>query len=110
MTTNLDLNHNEKTLTLRVAGDLTSTNAEALRNEVKPMLEITKDAARTWDTFKVDLTAAKMIDSMGLNLVVGWYKRVQGLDAKMQVAYSSPNILRTFVFTRLDKHIELVKV
>jgi len=62
------------------------------------------------DTFKVDLTSAKMIDSVGLNLVVTWLKRTQKLGAKMQVAYSNANVLRTFIFTRLDKHIELVKV
>lgn len=110
MTKNLELNPNDRTLTLRVAGDLTSTNAEALRNEVRTTLEIPEGATRPWDTFKVDLGAAKMVDSVGLNLMVAWFKRVRALGAKMQVAYSTPNIQRTFVFTRLDQHIELVKV
>jgi anti-anti-sigma factor len=109
MPTNLELNPHDRTLTLYVPGDLTSTNAESLRNEVKTTLEIPEGAPRAWDTFKVDLGAAKMVDSMGLNLIVAWYKRVQTLGGKMQVAYSTPNILRTFVFTRLDRHIELVK-
>ena len=108
MNTTLDLN--EKSLIVRVPGDLTSTNAEALRNEVNPALEVPDGSSRKWDTFKVDLAAAKMVDSVGLNLIVTWLKRVQKHGAKMQILYSSQNVMRTFIFTRLDKHIELVKV
>jgi len=51
-----------------------------------------------------------MVDSVGLNLIVTLLKRVQQRGGRMQIAYSSPNIFRTFTFTRLDKHVELVKV
>ena len=108
MNTSLDLN--EKSLTLRVPGDLISTNAETLRNEINGLIETPDGAPRKWDTFKLDLTAAKMIDSVGLNVVVTWLKRVQKQGAKMQIAYSSSNVLRTLIFTRLDQHIQLVKV
>ena len=51
-----------------------------------------------------------MVDSVGLNLIVTLLKRVSKSGARMQIAYSSPNVLRTLTFTRLDKHVELVKV
>jgi len=108
MTANLNLH--EESVTLRVPGDLVSTNADALRDEINSLLETAGGAPRKWDAFILDLTAAKMVDSVGLNLVVSLLKRVQVRGAKMQVSYSSPNILRTFTFTRLDKHIKLVKV
>ena len=104
----LDLN--EESVTLRVPGDLISTNAGELRKEVSSLLETAGGAPRKWDTFILDLSAAKMVDSVGLNLVVSLFKRVQVRGAKMQVNYSSPNILRTFTFTRLDKLVKLVKV
>jgi len=100
----------EESVTLRVPGDLISTNADALRNEIGGLLETSGGAPRNWDLFVLDLTAAKMVDSVGLNLVVSLLKRVQARGARMQINYASPNILRTFTFTRLDKHVSLVKV
>lgn len=108
MTPNLDLR--EETMTFRVPGDLVSTNADALRKEINGLLETGGDTQRKWHIFVLDLTAAKMVDSVGLNLVVSLLKRVLVRDAKLQVNYSSPNILRTFAFTRLDQHVKLVKV
>jgi anti-anti-sigma factor len=99
-----------KSLTLRVPGDLLSTNAEALRQEANGLLENPDGSPREFDAFKLDLTGAKMVDSVGLNLVVNLLKRAQKRGVKMQIAYSSPNVLRTFIFTRLDQHVNLVKV
>ena len=107
---NTTLNLNEQLLTLRVPGDFTSTTVETFRNEVNSQLETAKGAASRWNTLQIDLGAAKMIDSAGLNLIVTWFKRLRLRGAKMRITYSSPNVLRTFIFTRLDKHIELVKV
>ena len=108
MNSHLDLN--EKSLTLRVPGDLLSTNAEALRLEILPLIEVSDRAPQPWSTFILDLTAAVMVDSVGLNLIVTLLKRVQKSGAKMQIAYSNPNVLRTLTFTRLDKHVELARV
>lgn len=96
--------------TLRVPGDLISTSAEALRRQISGLLDASSAAPRSWTLFKLDLSAAKMVDSVGLNLVVTILKMVQKTGAKMQVLYSNPNVQRTFLFTRLDKHLELVKV
>ena len=105
MNSNLDLE--KKWLTLRVAGDLISTNAEALRGEIDELLKAESPAG--WNTFRLDLTTAQMVDSVGLNLVVNLLKRVQKREARMQVLYGHQNVLRTFIFTRLDKQVELVK-
>lgn len=86
-----------------------STNVEALRGEIGQWLEASDTAPRKWNTFILDLTAASMVDSAGLNFVVSLLKCAQQRGAKMQVTYSTQNVFRTFTFTRLDKHIELVK-
>jgi anti-anti-sigma factor len=104
-----NLNSDHKILTVRVPGDILSTNAEALRKEIFTLLESPDGSAQKWHTLKLELVAAKMVDSVGLNLIVTLLKAVQKNGGKMQVLYSSPNIHRTFVFTRLDQHIELVK-
>jgi anti-anti-sigma factor len=107
---NLNQELDNQTLKYRVAGDLTSTNSEALRAEIVNLLATSNDAPQKWNNLVLDLSTAKMVDSAGLNLVVSLLKCVQKRGAKMQVTYSDQNVLRTFAFTRLDKHIEMVKV
>lgn len=107
MTSNLDLEN--RLLTLCVPGDLISTNAEELRTELTRLLGTVEGAPSQWQTFRLDLARARMVDSVGLNLVVGLLKRLRKRGAKLQVAYASQNVLRTFTFTRLDKHVEMVK-
>jgi len=49
-----------------------------------------------------------MIDSVGLNFVVTILKAVQANKGKLEVVYANPNVHRTLLFTRLDKHATLV--
>ena len=108
MNSNQDSDHH--VLTVRAPGDLLSTNAEALRGEVSRLLEPVGHAPRRRTTIRLDLSAAAMIDSVGLNLVVALLKRCRQEGLNLEILYSSPNILRTFAFTRLDKHICLTRV
>ena len=105
-----ELKLENQTLTLHVTGDLISTNAESLRSLIGSSLDTTEQGGQKWTTFVLDLRAAKMVDSVGLNMVVTFLKRVQKLGGKMQVTYSSSDVARTFAFTRLDKQVGLVKV
>ncbi len=107
---NLNLNLERDLLTLSIPGDLISTNAEAVRAEISAVLNAPENASPKWTTLRLDLAAAKMVDSVGLNLIVTIFKRLQQRQANMQIAYRSQNVLRTFAFTRLDQHVELVKV
>ena len=107
MNTQIDQEHD--VLTLRVPGDLISTNAEAYRTEVARRMESGGGAGPDWKTFVVDLKAAHMVDSVGLNLIVTWIKWVRDRGGKMRVVCAGGNVLRTFKFTRLDKHVELVE-
>ena len=95
--------------TIRVPGDLISTNIEHLRGEANRLLG---DAAGlpSFNFLKIDLTAAGMVDSAGLNLIVTILKRLRARGAQLHIAYSNPNLLRTFIFTRLDQHVKLLKV
>jgi anti-anti-sigma factor len=54
------------------------------------------------------VSTAKMIDSVGLNFVVTILKAVQANKGKLEVVYANPNVHRTLLFTRLDKHATLV--
>lgn len=104
-----DLKLSNQAMTLHVTGDLISTNVESLRSVISTSLDAKDGVAQAWNTFVLDLSTAKMVDSVGLNLVVAILKRVQKRGAKMQVTYTNQNVFRTFAFTRLDKHVELIK-
>ena len=99
-----------ESMTLRVEGDLVSTNAPVIRGQIDRLFEPANGLPPAWKIFKLDLSTAKMIDSVGLNLVVSLLKRVQRHGGRMQVAFSDSNVLRILNFTRLDKQVELIKV
>lgn len=102
------LNAAEKSLHCIIPGDVLSTNAEQIRGEILALLETAPVKAAGWTTLVLNLTAAKMIDSVGLNLIVSLYKEAKKRGAKTSALISSPNLQRTFAFTRLDAHIQVV--
>jgi anti-anti-sigma factor len=95
-------------LVLLVDGDILSTTAESLRAGFLEV--INSDAAKrtAWDRLEIDLSRAKVIDSAGLNLVVGIVKTVKARGCAVIARMTSRTIHRTFVFTRLDKQVEVV--
>lgn len=105
---NHTINSADKTLVLTFPGDLLSTNADTARKEITAIFESAAVKSAGWTTLKLDLKAAKMIDSVGLNLVVSLYKEAKKANAKTSAVISNPNIQRTFLFTRLDTHIQVV--
>jgi anti-anti-sigma regulatory factor len=54
------------------------------------------------------LTAAQLIDSMGLNLLVSVIKLARNRSAKVVGRIVSPNVQRALLFTRLNTQMELV--
>lgn len=58
----------------------------------------------------LDLTAANMIDSAGLNLLVALVRLMEERRGSVNAKISSVNIQRTFSFTRLDKHLTVKMV
>ncbi len=104
------LNEAKRLLTVQLPGDLISTNAAAVRENLADIINASTDKLPAWSTLRLELSGAKMVDSVGLNLVVTLLRAVQKLNGKMQVIYTNPNVLRTFQFTRLDQHMEMIKL
>lgn len=101
---------NSKTLTLQFPGDVLSTNADALRQEAVGKLESPELKTADWQTLKLDLTSAKMIDSVGLNLIVSLIKTAKARSAKVIGLISNASVQRALVFTRLNTQMDLVMV
>ena len=92
-------------LTFIVPGDLLSTTADAIRTELTTLLQ----SADGLETLEIDLRGASMVDSVGLNLIVWVWKSVRAKGASLCVRITSADIERTFRFTRLSSHIEVVR-
>ena len=107
MKTNLD--RARRTLTVTIRGDLVSTTADLLRPEITRLLEAPPEASGDWRCFQLDLGGATMVDSVGLNFIITILKTVQKRGAKMQILYTNQNVHRIFLFTRMEKHVELVR-
>jgi anti-anti-sigma factor len=97
----------EKELQVTFPGDLLSTNVETLRAEIMKLLDSPPASSPSWDNLSLDLRAARMVDSMGLNLLVTIVKAVRRRGGKVSAKITSPNIQRTFLFTRLDKQLDM---
>jgi anti-anti-sigma factor len=104
------LDTDQHTLTLNFSGDVLSTNATPLRNEIFGVLESPALPPTAWNVLHLDLSKAKMIDSMGLNLIVSIVRAMKTRNAKITTTVSSQNVYRTILFTRLDKQMEVRKV
>ncbi|MGC3961412.1 MAG: STAS domain-containing protein [Verrucomicrobiota bacterium] len=83
-----------KPLIVQVPGNLTSTSIEALRQKVNFLLDCPADQALPWQTLQLDLSAARMVDSAGLNLIVAIFKAVKHQGRRMQILYSDNNVHR----------------
>ena len=104
----IQIDSQQKTVVIAFNGDLNSTMVREFRTEIDHALAVPPGGA-AWQTITLDLQSAKMVDSMGLNLVVKIFKCAQPAGTRVRLVYSDPNVHRTLIFTRLDQHLELVK-
>lgn len=115
MTTNeTDLLHEvdlaTQTLRIVIPGDILSTNADELGAKLFHLLDsFAAPHAPKWSTLALDARAAKMVDSVGLNLLVAVLRRLRGTGQKLRVTVGNAHVHRSFVFTRLDQQLELLR-
>jgi anti-anti-sigma factor len=88
-----------------VAGDILSSNAEAVRSDVLKVLEENSSSCRT---LELELVNSRMVDSMGLNTIVSVVKRAKALGLATRVLIPNAGLHRIFRFTRMDQHMDVV--
>ena len=106
------LDEADKTLRIDIEGDLLSTNFDRVNGDIQAILNADDVKASAWSTLVLDLTTAKLIDSMGLNILVGLVKRVGAppRHGRLKTRIASQTIHRTLLFTRLEKYMEVEMV
>ncbi len=94
-------------LTVIVPGDLLSTTVDPIRQKFSAILEESAVRLAAVQVVTLDLRAAKMMDSAGLNLLVSFVKLGRGLGFSLRLLVASNTLLRVLQFTRLDKLLEI---
>ncbi len=85
-------------------GDLLSTNAAATQTEINRLME----TSSSWKTIELDLRAARIIDSVGLNLIVSIVRTARPEGRSVRLLVANQNVRRVMAFTRIDQHAEIV--
>jgi anti-anti-sigma factor len=104
---NLDIDSTNGIIKARVAGNILSTNVQDLRKSILDYFESSAVSSVAWKILDLDLSAAQMIDSTGLNFLVALSKYTRQRPAELWITISSPNIRKSFSFIRLDRQAKV---
>lgn len=94
----------KRQLTLVVKGDLLSTNAEQRYAELSELL---KQHADKREHVRIDLGTAKMIDSVGLNLLLGLVRQVRESGETVSLRITSASVNRVLTFSHFNRIAEI---
>jgi len=90
-------------LRLKVKGDILSTNAEERAKAIGAALAENASATK----LVIDLNAAKLIDSMGLNMLLGTVKTAREKQMQVTILIASTSVQRLFEFAHLGTLAEI---
>jgi anti-anti-sigma factor len=94
-------------LTFDVSCDILSTTVDSLDAVIQPALQSEALRLAPWTELHLNLRAVKMIDSMGLNLLVNLVRVASSREARVSAVITRLNLHRLFLFTRLDRQVAL---
>lgn len=93
-----------------VGCNILSTNVQTVRQQVLDILNDAEVSNPDWKQLHLDITAAQMIDSTGLNFLVAVARHVKKRSIELKISVSSANIAKSFSFIRLDRQAQVVLV
>jgi anti-anti-sigma factor len=97
-------------ITLVVGGNILSTNVQEIRQKILDIIAKSETENPQWKLLHLDLTAAQMIDSTGLNFLVALLRHVKKRGSELKISVSSANICKSFNFIRLDRQAQIILV
>jgi anti-anti-sigma regulatory factor len=95
-------------LQLTVAGDLKSTTFEALHRDVFAILAHEYARSLSITVVELDIRAASLVDSLGLNLVIAVLKWGQHRGATLRILVGKRGVYSTMLAVGLDRQAELI--
>lgn len=88
-----------------VPGDIVSTNADEIRVRLWPLVQ---QAAEN-SVIAIDLRATRLIDSVGLNLLVSAIKNGATRKVRLRLHVAHPNVVRILNFTRMHLYADITQ-
>ncbi len=92
---------------LTIAGDFTSTTVHAALGPLERAVTEVEREARESNTLRIELPVARIIDSVGLNVLIGAIKRVRAARGVIVLRVGTASARRILTFARLDRVVQL---
>lgn len=92
------------TLVVKISGEFDMFIAEKLRREIDSRLE-----GKQISNLIINLERVTFIDSSGLGVIIGRYKKISSQKGRMYIVGASPSIEKILVFSGINKLIPIYK-
>ncbi|MDD4802904.1 MAG: anti-sigma F factor antagonist [Syntrophomonas sp.] len=99
---NLELKQVRNTLLVRVKGEMDMLVTEKMRREIDKKLD-TKQITN----LVLNLEKVTFVDSSGLGVIIGRYKKISGLGGRMYIVGASASVRKILMFSGINKLISM---
>ena len=98
----LELKQVRNTLLVRIKGEMDMVVAERLRREIDQKI----DSGRIGNLV-INLEGVTFIDSSGLGVLIGRYKKVVSTGGKMYIVGARPSVRKILMFSGINKLVSM---
>jgi len=98
----MELRQIRNTLLVRIKGEMDMVIADRLRKEIDRKLDGKKVI-----NLVINMEKVTFIDSSGLGVILGRYKKISGLNGKMYIVGASPSVSKILMFSGINKLISM---
>ncbi|MEA4923905.1 MAG: anti-sigma F factor antagonist [Syntrophomonadaceae bacterium] len=98
----LEFKQIRNTLLVRIQGEMDMVVAEKFRHEIDRKLETKKIS-----NLIINLEKVSFIDSSGLGVLIGRYKKIAGLNGRMFIVGASPSVHKILKFSGINKLVSM---
>jgi stage II sporulation protein AA (anti-sigma F factor antagonist) len=98
----LDLKQIRNTLLVRLRGEMDMLAAERLRQDIDKKIDSGKI-----NNLIINLEGVTFIDSSGLGVLIGRYKKMVGLRGKMFIVGPRPSVRKILIFSGINKLVSM---
>jgi len=98
----LEFKQIRNTLLVRIQGEMDMVVAEKLRKEIDRKLETKKIS-----NLIINLEKVSFIDSSGLGVIIGRYKKITSLSGRMFIVGARPSVHKILTFSGINKLVSM---
>jgi anti-anti-sigma factor len=99
----IKFNFDGNVLNCEIEGNIVASVAPQMRTDILEYLEKNQD----WQDFHLNLSSVEKVDSIGINLIVGLYKKADSSSKSFEVEGCQPAVLKVLQLFRLQNHFKI---